>query len=126
MGDPKPAVRANKLSAESAIRPAVSLGRWPCTIWAPGARTETVVHHVVRRVEVTGLGSTEQTPPNRLERKLMTIDASPTPLIVVGVDGSAESLKAVDWAVAYAKATGGTLELLTTWARPLSYGLPLE
>ena len=56
----------------------------------------------------------------------MTIDASPRPLIVVGVDGSPESLKAVEWAAGYAKASAGTLELLTTWAHPVSYGLPLS
>jgi nucleotide-binding universal stress UspA family protein len=47
------------------------------------------------------------------------------PLIVVGVDGSAESAKATEWAAAQAKATGGTLELTIAWARPVSYGLPL-
>ena len=65
----------------------------------------------------------------------MTTNNSPTnavptnevlrPLIVVGVDGSAESLKAVAWGAAQARATGGTLELLTTWAYPRSYGLTL-
>jgi nucleotide-binding universal stress UspA family protein len=47
------------------------------------------------------------------------------PLIVVGVDGSPESVKATSWAVEQARATGGTLELLIVWARPMSYGLPL-
>jgi nucleotide-binding universal stress UspA family protein len=47
------------------------------------------------------------------------------PLIVVGIDGSPESLKATDWAVGQARATGGTLELMIVWARPMSYGLPL-
>lgn len=47
------------------------------------------------------------------------------PLIVVGVDGSDESVKAVAWAAEQARATGGTLELLIVWARPMSYGLPL-
>ncbi len=47
------------------------------------------------------------------------------PLIVVGVDGSPQSLKAVAWAAEQAKKTGGTLELLIAWARPVSYGLPL-
>lgn len=47
------------------------------------------------------------------------------PLTVVGVDGSPESLKATAWAAEHAKSTGGTLELLIVWARPMSYGLPL-
>jgi nucleotide-binding universal stress UspA family protein len=47
------------------------------------------------------------------------------PLIVVGIDGSTESLKATAWAAEQARATGGTLELLIVWARPMSYGLPL-
>jgi len=47
------------------------------------------------------------------------------PLIVVGIDGSPESLKATAWAAEQARATGGTLELLIVWARPMSYGLPL-
>ena len=47
------------------------------------------------------------------------------PLIVVGVDGSAESAKATAWAAAQAHATGGTLELTIAWSRPVSYGLPL-
>jgi nucleotide-binding universal stress UspA family protein len=56
----------------------------------------------------------------------MTASELATPLIVVGVDGSPESLKAVDWAVGHAKATGGTVELVMCWAHPVSYGLPLN
>ncbi|HEY0869566.1 MAG TPA: universal stress protein [Acidothermaceae bacterium] len=56
----------------------------------------------------------------------MSTDTEVTrPLIVVGVDGSAESAKATAWAVEQARATGGTLDLVTVWARPMSYGLPL-
>jgi nucleotide-binding universal stress UspA family protein len=56
----------------------------------------------------------------------MSIDSDiARPLIVVGVDGSDESVKAVAWAAEQARATGGTLELLIVWARPTSYGLPL-
>ncbi len=47
------------------------------------------------------------------------------PLIVVGVDGSPQSQKAVAWGRDQAKSTGGTLELLIAWAPPVSYGLPL-
>ena len=56
----------------------------------------------------------------------MSIDADVArPLIVAGVDGSDESVRAVAWAAEQARATGGTLELLIVWARPTSYGLPL-
>jgi nucleotide-binding universal stress UspA family protein len=56
----------------------------------------------------------------------MSIDSDiARPLIVVGVDGSNESVKATAWAAEQARATGGTLELLIVWARPTSYGLPL-
>ncbi len=53
----------------------------------------------------------------------MSTDTEVTrPLIVVGVDGSAESAKATAWAVEQARATGGTLDLVIVWARPMSYG----
>jgi nucleotide-binding universal stress UspA family protein len=55
----------------------------------------------------------------------MTTTEIARPLIVVGVDGSPQSQKAVAWAAEHAKTTGGTLELLIAWARPVSYGLPL-
>jgi nucleotide-binding universal stress UspA family protein len=55
----------------------------------------------------------------------MTAPEITRPLIVVGVDGSLQSQHAVAWAVEQAKKTGGTLELLIAWARPVSYGLPL-
>ncbi len=56
----------------------------------------------------------------------MSTDAAiARPHIVVGVDGSSESVKATAWAAQEARATGGTLELLIVWARPMSYGLPL-
>jgi nucleotide-binding universal stress UspA family protein len=56
----------------------------------------------------------------------MSVDSEVArPLIVVGVDGSDESVKATAWAAEQARATGGTLELLIVWARPMSYGLPL-
>jgi nucleotide-binding universal stress UspA family protein len=56
----------------------------------------------------------------------MSTDSDITrPLIVVGVDGSDESVKATAWAAEQARATGGTLELLIVWARPTSYGVPL-
>jgi|SRR5450755_817393 nucleotide-binding universal stress UspA family protein len=56
----------------------------------------------------------------------MSTDTEVTrPLIIVGVDGSPESAKATVWAAEQARATGGTLDLVIVWARPMSYGLPL-
>jgi len=55
----------------------------------------------------------------------MTTPELTRPLIVVGVDGSSQSDKAVAWGLEQAKKTGGTLELLVAWARPVSYGVPL-
>jgi nucleotide-binding universal stress UspA family protein len=55
----------------------------------------------------------------------MTTPEISRPLIVVGVDGSPQSQKAVAWGIEQATKTGGTLELLIAWARPVSYGLPL-
>ena len=47
------------------------------------------------------------------------------PLIVVGVDGSSHSAKAVAWALEHARATGGSVELTIAWAWPVMYGLPI-
>lgn len=47
------------------------------------------------------------------------------PLVVVGVDGSEESVAAVDWAATYARRMGGTLQIATAWRWPTSYGVPL-
>ena len=45
--------------------------------------------------------------------------------IVVGVDGSSDSARAVRWAEDYAKAIDADLTLVTTWHWPTSYGVPL-
>jgi nucleotide-binding universal stress UspA family protein len=41
--------------------------------------------------------------------------------IVVGVDNSAGSAEALDWALAYARLTGGTVEAVTAWQVPPMY-----
>lgn len=45
--------------------------------------------------------------------------------VVVGVDGSADSEKAVRWAADYAELTGAGLLLVTAWQWPSSYGVPV-
>ncbi|HTX62176.1 MAG TPA: universal stress protein [Acidimicrobiales bacterium] len=44
------------------------------------------------------------------------------PRVVVGVDGSASSLGAVEWAGDYAAGTGAPIELVAAWEWPNSYG----
>jgi nucleotide-binding universal stress UspA family protein len=48
-----------------------------------------------------------------------------TARIVVGVDGSPESAKAVAWAAEQARRTGSDLDMITAWSYPASYGIPL-
>ncbi|HMK97157.1 MAG TPA: universal stress protein [Acidimicrobiales bacterium] len=45
--------------------------------------------------------------------------------IVVGVDGSASALGALEWAAGQAELTGSPLEALITWHWPMSYGYPM-
>ena len=45
--------------------------------------------------------------------------------IVVGIDGSPASTKAVEWAARQAELTGAVLEVLVTWEWPTSYGWSL-
>jgi len=42
--------------------------------------------------------------------------------IVVGVDGSEGSRHALQWAAKQAELTGGTLEVVTSWEYPATYG----
>ena len=48
-----------------------------------------------------------------------------TPVVVVGADGSNESLVAVDWAQRYAEATGASLRVVVAYLWPQSYGYPM-
>jgi nucleotide-binding universal stress UspA family protein len=43
--------------------------------------------------------------------------------IVVGVDGSPSSTKALHWAVRQAKLTGAEVEAVTVWSYPSGYGM---
>lgn len=45
--------------------------------------------------------------------------------VIVGIDGSECSLKALAWADRYAQATGADLTLVTAWHWTTSYGVPL-
>ncbi len=45
------------------------------------------------------------------------------PQVVVGVDGSAESIAALKWAAGYAAATGATVTAVLSWHYPAAYGL---
>jgi nucleotide-binding universal stress UspA family protein len=51
-------------------------------------------------------------------------EVSPT-RIVVGIDGSAASLDALDWAGRQASLTHSTLEMIMTWDWPTTYGWAL-
>ena len=57
----------------------------------------------------------------------MTTEGAPTdgrsaPRVVVGVDGSAESVSALKWAAGYAKATGAIVTALLSWHYPAAAG----
>ncbi|GAA1662831.1 universal stress protein [Glycomyces endophyticus] len=52
----------------------------------------------------------------------MDVTESKPDRIVVGVDGSAASLRALEWALREAALTGATLEALHAWEVPAAYG----
>jgi len=47
------------------------------------------------------------------------------PFIVVGVDGSPPSRKALAWAARQARMTGATVRAVTAWQLPRDYGFPV-
>jgi nucleotide-binding universal stress UspA family protein len=47
----------------------------------------------------------------------------PASEVVVGVDGSAESVEALRWAAAYATATGATIDAVLSWHFPTAAGV---
>lgn len=51
-----------------------------------------------------------------------SVVALPEESIVVGVDGSANSTEALQWAAHQAHLTGGPLVAVTTWQYPAAYG----
>ncbi len=52
----------------------------------------------------------------------MANDGRAVPRIVVGVDGSESSVRALAWAVGQAEATGGVVEATIAWDIPPTYG----
>jgi nucleotide-binding universal stress UspA family protein len=50
-------------------------------------------------------------------------DNSAGPRVVVGVDGSAESIEALRWAADYAAATGATIDAVMSWHSPTAAGV---
>jgi nucleotide-binding universal stress UspA family protein len=52
----------------------------------------------------------------------MNAAAGKTPMIVVGVDGSDSSIRALGWATGQAKLTGSALTVVTTWEFPPTFG----
>lgn len=51
----------------------------------------------------------------------MTHDRRTSPRIVVGVDGSPSSIRALQWALNQAAATGGSVEAVRAWDLPSTY-----
>jgi nucleotide-binding universal stress UspA family protein len=47
-------------------------------------------------------------------------------VVVVGIDGSGESVAALSWAGRYAAATGATLRAVRAWHYPTAAGMPPE
>lgn len=46
-------------------------------------------------------------------------------VVVVGIDGSAPGVRALQWATDFADRTGADLLLATAWQWPMSYGAPV-
>jgi nucleotide-binding universal stress UspA family protein len=53
----------------------------------------------------------------------MATQVGSVPQVVVGVDGSAESIGALKWAAGYAAATGATVTAVLSWHYPAPVGL---
>jgi nucleotide-binding universal stress UspA family protein len=55
----------------------------------------------------------------------VTNTAEERPRIVVGYDGSESANNALEWAARQAELTGSTLDVVTAWGWPTTYGAPL-
>ncbi len=54
----------------------------------------------------------------------MTSAGEARQVVVAGVDGSAESIAALDWAVRHGRATGATVRAVHAWHYPTAAGVP--
>ncbi len=54
----------------------------------------------------------------------MSDDGEPRQVVVVGIDGSAESIAALGWAKQYAAATGAKVTAVHAWHYPAAFGQP--
>lgn len=45
-----------------------------------------------------------------------------SPVVVVGIDGSQESVEALGWAVQYAQGANGTVRAVAAWTQPTHFG----
>src|SRR4051794_34460119 len=66
-------------------------------------------------------GMTMTSQPER--EAMMTSNTSQRPVVVVRVDSSDESMKALTWAESYADLLGADLDIVTAWHHPTPYGV---
>jgi nucleotide-binding universal stress UspA family protein len=67
--------------------------------------------------------SSGRQPHATLSWETVVVTMTETKRIVVGVDGSPSSIKALRWAVRQAKLTGAEVEAVTVWSYPVGYGM---
>ena len=56
---------------------------------------------------------------------MTTASSQASKRIVVGIDGSAQSVGAAAWAMRQAELTGSTIHAVTTWHSPNTFGYPM-
>jgi nucleotide-binding universal stress UspA family protein len=60
--------------------------------------------------------------PYEISRRFAMVDDTDSPHIVVGVDASPCSKRALRWAMTQARLSGATIEAITAWQAPARYG----
>src|SRR5579872_738543 len=80
-----------------------------------------------RRVKASDRALGRHSPCEAKEPAMSTTHHEPRtePVVIVGVDGSADSNKAVDWAARYAQRSGNELVLMSAWRYYDPYGVGL-
>ena len=68
----------------------------------------------------------EMDADGRHDREVKMTTTETAPRIVVGVDGSPDSLTALEWAARQAELTSAALEVVATWEWPNTYGVPFS